>query len=230
MNSHYTYLLILGLSLLGPLALSFDKKVAFYSKWRNLFGALWLPALFYIIWDVWFTQMGIWQFNQRYIIEATMVYNLPLEEILFFFVVPFCCVFIYECIRCYFPNMTNTTFTSRFLQSIGVLLLILAIMYHNRYYTFFTSLFNVAAILMIFIFRSYCKGFNITAFLVSYLISLIPFLIVNGFLTALPVVIYNDEHNLQLRLTTIPVEDIFYGMLLIMLTVVGYERRRTQNL
>ena len=66
--------------------------------------------------------------------------------------------------------------------------------------------------------------FNVTAFLLAYLIILIPFLLVNGLLTAIPVVLYNDSENLGIRLYTIPVEDIFYGMLLIMMNVVGYER------
>ena len=81
--------------MLGPLALSFDKKVAFYTKWRPLLGAVWMPALFYIAWDTWFTHMGIWSFNQQYIIKETVLYNLPLEEILFFFRGPFLlCVYL----------------------------------------------------------------------------------------------------------------------------------------
>ena len=41
MNSHYTYFLILACSIAGPLALSFDKKVAFYTKWKySLAGIL----------------------------------------------------------------------------------------------------------------------------------------------------------------------------------------------
>lgn len=66
--------------------------------------------------------------------------------------------------------------------------------------------------------------FNVTAFLIAYLIILIPFLVVNGLLTAIPVVLYNDNENLGIRLYTIPIEDVFYGMLLIMMNVAGYER------
>ena len=36
MNAHYTYFLILACSVAGPLALSFDKKVGFYKKWKYL--------------------------------------------------------------------------------------------------------------------------------------------------------------------------------------------------
>jgi lycopene cyclase domain-containing protein len=51
--------------MLGPLALSFDKKVAFYKSWKFLFPAVILPALFYIVWDMYFTANGVWQFNPR---------------------------------------------------------------------------------------------------------------------------------------------------------------------
>ena len=59
--------------------------------------------------------------------------------------------------------------------------------------------------------------------MVSYAVMLIPFLIVNGFLTAIPVVLYNDAENLGIRIYTIPFEDVFYGMLLILLNVITYE-------
>ena len=65
------------------------------------------------------------------------------------------------------------------------------------------------------------------------MVILIPFLIVNGFLTAIPVVLYNDAENLNLRIYTIPFEDIFYGMLLVLMNIVIYEKlknRKTQKL
>ena len=106
MNTHYTYFVILAASLVGPLCLSFDKKVAFYKNWKYLFLAMILPALFYIIWDIYFTSKGVWSFNEDYI-SGIKIINLPIEEVLFFFIVPYCCVFIYECIRVYFPQLSG---------------------------------------------------------------------------------------------------------------------------
>jgi hypothetical protein len=48
-------------------------------------------------------------------------------------------------------------------------------------------------------------------------------LLVNGVLTAVPIVWYNDQHNLSLRIGTIPVEDTLYSMLLLLLTITLYE-------
>ena len=57
----------------------------------------------------------------------------------------------------------------------------------------------------------------------TYTVLLLPFFIVNGLLTGTslesPIVWYDNNENLGTRILTIPVEDIFYGMLLIMLNI-----------
>ena len=224
MNTHYTYFLILACSIAGPLVLSFDKKVAFYKKWKYVFAAMLLPALFYIVWDSVFTSINVWYFNKPYVLETTFIHNLPLEEILFFFIVPYCCTFIYECIRSYFPFLQTTKKSEAILFFLGVFLLIFSLFTTHLYYTFYTCIFLAAFIFLFFIFRKFFSSFNSAAFLVAYVIILIPFLIVNGFLTAIPVITYNNAENLATRIYTIPVEDIFYGMLLVMMNIVGYEK------
>ena len=229
MNSHYTYFLILLGSFAGPFALSFDKKVAFYKKWKAVFVAMLLPALFYIVWDMIFTNLEVWFFNKEFVVAKTFIYNLPLEEVLFFFIVPYCCTFIYECIRSYFPAIKTTKTSDNILFVLGLALLIFSIFTHHLYYTFYTSIFLSGFIFIFFIFRRYFPAFNTKTFLIAYLIILLPFLIVNGFLTAIPVITYNNAQNLAIRIFTIPVEDIFYGMLLVMMNIAGYEKilRRT---
>jgi len=224
MNSHFTYFLILGCTLVGPLLLSFDRKVAFYKKWKPLFLAMLIPAMIYIAWDIYFTSKGIWSFNEKYYVNALKVFNLPLEEILFFFVVPYCCVFIYECIRVYFPSIRNKKTGDRILMGLAISLLIVGFYFSGRHYTSWTFTFTGFFIALVYLLGNYFKKFNAAAFLISYVVILIPFLVVNGFLTAIPVVLYNDAENLGIRIYTIPFEDVFYGMLLVLMNIVIYEK------
>ncbi len=224
MNSHFTYFLILGCTLVGPILLSFDKKVTFYKKWKPLFLAMLVPAAIYIAWDIYFTSKGIWSFNEKYYVNALKIFSLPLEEILFFFIVPYCCVFIYECVRVYFPTISNKTIGSKVLIGLAVVLLIIGLYFSGRHYTSLTFIFTAIFIVLISSPGKYFKGFDATAFLISYAVILVPFLVVNGFLTAIPVVLYNNGENLGIRIYTIPFEDVFYGMLLVMMNIAFYEK------
>jgi lycopene cyclase domain-containing protein len=228
LNQHYAYFLILASSLAGPLALSFDKKVAFYKKWKYLFPAMIVPALIYVLWDIYFTGNGVWGFNETYITGIKLV-NLPIEEVLFFFIVPYNCVFIYECIRCYFPKWKDNKKADTILKLLGACLVITGIVFYDRHYTCWTFLLSAFFIGVIYTFRNYFKLFDAASFLISYCIILIPFLIVNGFLTAIPVVLYNDAENLGIRIYTIPFEDIFYGMLLVLMNIVIYEKLKNSH-
>ena len=217
MNTHYTYFIILAASIAGPLALSFDKKVGFYKQWKYLFPSMMIPAFLYIAWDIFFTSKSVWSFNENYI-TGLKLGNLPVEEVIFFFVVPYCCVFIYECIRCYFPTLKNRK-SAIALQSLAFALFIAGVVFYDKSYTSWTFILCALFIASVYSFRHFFNNFDSTYFL-------IPFLIVNGFLTALPVVLYNNEENLGIRIYTIPFEDCFYGMLLVMMNVAIFEKIR----
>ncbi len=157
--------------------------------------------------------------------------NLPVEEVLFFFIVPYCCMFIYACIRAYFPFLKEKKVPIFFLKALAVILLIAGAFYHEKYYTSWTFILNAVFIAVIYFFQKLFQEFLMHLLsLVSYAVCLIPFLIVNGFLTAIPVVIYNDAENLGIRIYTIPFEDTFYGMLLVFMNVVGYEKFKNRPL
>jgi lycopene cyclase domain-containing protein len=227
-NLHYTYLFILLAAVAGPLALSFDRKVAFHKKWKYLFPAMILPALFYIVWDIFFTAQEVWSFNEKYI-TGMKIAGLPLEEVLFFILVPYCCLFVYACVRVYFPHIKGKKGSDIFLKTLAVVLLIAAIRFHGKYYSSWTFLFTALFIVLVYACSKYFESFDAASFLLSYGIILLPFLIVNGLLTAIPVVIYNNRENLGIRIYTIPFEDVFYGLLLTMMVVCLYERRMNRK-
>ena len=217
------YLYINIFSVLGPLLLSFDKKVAFYKKWKAWLLATIPVALAFIIWDILFTKHGIWGFNPDYLIGINIV-NLPLEECLFFITIPYCCMFIHECNKAYFKKWIKKTPVN--ILNIFFLLLFITVGFLNidRLYTSITFLSSFVLLSYIF----YTKPYYIKTFYWTYFISLIPFLIVNGILTGTgikeEVVWYNSNHIQNIKIGTIPVEDSIYLFLLLLGITILYEK------
>jgi lycopene cyclase domain-containing protein len=112
-------------------------------------------------------------------------------------------------------------------SAISILLIVssvfMAVFFRNLSYTAFTFM---ALAVLVFVARFVLQVTWLPGFYVSYLILLLPFLIVNGLLTGTglqqPVVWYNPAQMLNIRILTIPIEDIFYGMDLILLNVMIY--------
>lgn len=203
-------------TIIGPLSLSFDKKVHFYTYFKSLFKAVLPISFLFIIWDIFFTSKKIWGFNPTYISKISVV-NLPIEEVLFFILVPFACLFIYEVLKSYFPNISTQKLTKPFsviFIGFGIILLILGL---GNWYTY--SAVTIGIILVIY-FGLYKKQPWFGWFVLSYLIALIPFLIVNGILTGAvtpsPIVWYSEKHIVGWRIITIPVEDLFYNLSLLL--------------
>lgn len=217
-DKHYTYLLLNIGTIIFPFLLSFDKKVAFYKKWPQLLLGIVITGAFFIAWDVAKTAYGVWSFNPEYLVGITII-NLPLEEWLFFITVPYGCVFIYECLKAYLPDVLAKP--SKYIAPVLIVfLLVVAAFNYHRAYTFVTAIFTALFLgVYIIVFKNRLQG----RFWMGYIVHLIPFFLVNGVLTALPVVIYNDAQNLGIRLYTIPVEDTFYSMLLLLMNVGIYE-------
>ena len=228
MDKNYTYLLINILTVFFPVILSFDKKVHFYKKWKFILPGLIISGLLYLVWDYIFTVQNVWSFNPMYILGINF-FNLPLEEILFFITVPFACIFIYECINTYFNPQINPKISKTISYVLIAFSAVLLFIYYDRLY----SLINFSTLVIILIFTLVKKiKLDMGKFYIAYLISLIPFYIVNGILTAIPIVLYNNTQNMGLRIGTIPFEDHFYAMSLILLNLIFFEhfRNRKQNI
>ena len=214
---------ILG-SITGPFLLSFDRKVAFYKYWKALFLAIIPVAIAFLFWDEYFTINTIWGFTPRYL-AGYYLGHLPVEEVSFFLIVPYACFFIHEVLQAYFPNFE----TYRLGQILGFAItlsgLVFGTLYMENWYT--ASACLCAAILTIglyFVKRVSWYG----QFAFSYLVVLVPFLIVNGILTGAvtdePVVWYSTDHIMGPRIYTIPVEDLFYNYAMLLPMTALYER------
>lgn len=220
------YLYLILFTVFFPLVLSFDSRVKFVRQWKYLGLPMLVVAAFFLLWDYFFTLWGIWGFNEEYLLGIQLA-NLPLEEILFFFVVPFACVFIYECMRYYVPK--------DYLQPIapylsGALVMVLPIIGSFHLHALYTSVTFLLAAFVVLLVQFILKVKWMGWFYLSYLVCLVPFLIVNGVLTSLPVVWYNDAHNLGIRIYTIPVDDTIYCLLLLLMNILGYEWMKSRKL
>jgi lycopene cyclase domain-containing protein len=213
----YLWLNVLAISL--PLIFSFYSPAPFYKKWKHLWVAILLPALIFILWDEYFTQLGVWGFNPRYL-SGVYVGSLPLEEILFFICIPYACVFTYYALSYLIKKDYFGPYQNHITITLAVILFILGIINITLWYTSVTFI-ALALYLVFLLYRN--KPDYLGRFYLSYLFILIPFFIINGILTGSfiedQVVWYNDAENLSIRMGTIPVEDTFYGMLLILMNV-----------
>lgn len=220
----FTYLFLMIFTLLGPMIMSFEKQIHFKKYWKITIKSILIPAIVFIIWDYIYTNWGVWSFNDVYI-TGFKILNLPIEEISFFFIVPFACIFIYETVHFVFKLNLSTKQNKLIHEFLAFALMLVGIYFYDRLYTSVTFIFTSLSIYYLNV-SKYQNTLH--KFTFAYLFCLIPFLIVNGILTFLPVVIYNNFENLQIRIISIPVEDVFYGYLLVVWSVIQYEEYKKQ--
>nr|WP_221452872.1 lycopene cyclase domain-containing protein [Mucilaginibacter sp. FT3.2] len=218
-------MLINLLTIFFPIVLSFDKKVHFYKSWKFIWPGMAITGLFFLFWDVLFTMKGVWSFNAVYILGINFL-ALPLEEILFFLTVPFACLFIYACLNFYIKWQIDIRLTGIISSLLVMLCMLLLLFYYNKIYTAIT--FGLLLVLIVAL--EYIIKVNwLNRFYIAYLVALVPFYIVNGILTAIPVVIYNNNQNMGKRLGTIPLEDHFYLMALLLMNIGFFEYFKARN-
>ena len=179
-----------------------------------------IPAVFFLIWDSIVTKAH-WHFNPDYVMGIT-IFNLPIEEILFFITVPFACLFTWEMIVrrtdkkvLLWINKLRQYFY--LLIPAGITIFIL-----GKHYTGLAVTFLGLAVLL-------DRILNINLILQRrfyfYLLLVLFFtLIFNGYLTWRPVVTYGAEYQLDFRIITIPIEDFIYGTALIFMNTSLYMR------
>ncbi|MDN5634977.1 MAG: lycopene beta-cyclase subunit alpha [Brevibacterium sp.] len=95
--SSFEYLLLMGACLLItlPLELLFSARV--YRRWKVLIGALIPIVLVFSLWDIVAISREHWAYNPKFV-TGVHLGNLPLEELVFFIVIPICALLSYEAV------------------------------------------------------------------------------------------------------------------------------------
>jgi lycopene cyclase domain-containing protein len=221
------YLILLIISIIFPFVLSFDRKVGFYKQWPVLFPSVLLTGILFGAIDIYFTKKGIWGFNPSYH-SGILIAKLPLEEWLFFAVIPYSSIFIHYVLLAYFPKTFLSDKISGIISLILIAISLLAVItnYKRSYTLVYFSVMIIVLLIAIF-----GKTHLINRFYLSFPVILIPFLIINGILTGSfitgEVVWYNNADITGIRIFTIPVEDFAYGfsLILIDLMLMNYFRK-----
>jgi lycopene cyclase domain-containing protein len=97
-TDRWQYLIVLGLCLAvtAPLEL-FSPGV--YRQPRRLLRAVAPAAVAFLVWDAIAIAAHMWTYNRRYVTGVGIGFQIPLEEVLFFVVIPLCALLTYNAVN-----------------------------------------------------------------------------------------------------------------------------------
>jgi len=219
----YTYLLINFFTVIVCFIFSFHHKIKFNRYFGAFLAASLIVGVVFVAWDAWFTKIGVWWFNDQYLLGIRFA-GLPLEELLFFICIPFACLFTYFCLDKFFKLDWKPLPEKIFVIISIIIALCIAFWFTDRIYTFITFLSTACSL---FILKFLLKVNWIGKVSFVYLLLMPGFLMVNGILTGTglesPIVNYNPEEFMGIRILTIPVEDTVYGYELILWNIFLFQ-------
>jgi lycopene cyclase domain-containing protein len=94
-----TYLLVLIACLAGTLLLEVFLGVRVYRRPLRLLLALLPTVVVFVAWDVAAIAAGHWHYDARQMTGVVLPGHLPLDELLFFLVIPTCAILGFEAVR-----------------------------------------------------------------------------------------------------------------------------------
>ena len=95
----YQYLLLMAACFLITLPLEFVFGARVWRRPRRLLAAMWFPVLAFTLWDLVAIARDHWTYNERYVTGIELPGNLPIEELVFFVVIPICGLLTFEAVR-----------------------------------------------------------------------------------------------------------------------------------
>lgn len=94
----YQYLLLMGACLVITLPLELVLRARVYRQPRRLVLALLPMLVVFLAWDVLGIVRGHWWYSERYTTGILLPLDVPVEEVVFFVVVPICALLTYEAV------------------------------------------------------------------------------------------------------------------------------------
>ena len=223
------YLILLLIAVVITLPLEFFGKLGIYRRYKDAIKAISLPFIIFIIWDILFSQTDLWNFSDKHTYSFRLL-GLPIEEILFFIVIPLAGLLTYNAV---------STLNSKFKINVSIIhskyfiVLYIAVglfVYKDRVNSMNlkvpTRIFPYYTLSILFVFIAFIvwvsksearKSFIKSAdFYYSIVICMMFMILFNGWLTMLddPTVTYRANAGPRIYFD-MPIEDIFYGFVLL---------------
>ncbi len=96
---HLGYLTMLSFCVVGTLPLELVLGVRVYRQWRRLLLTLAPVVVVFVLWDLAAVAAGHWSFDRHQVVGLVLPGGLPVEEVLFFLVVPTASLLALEAVR-----------------------------------------------------------------------------------------------------------------------------------
>ena len=220
----YTYILINFFTVIICFLASFDGRIQFNKLFGKFLVSSTIVAIPFIIWDIVFTAKGVWWFDLNYTLGFKIV-GLPIEEWLFFYCIPFSCVFTYYCFEKFYTLALANAFNNVIVFTSVIVLGVVGLLYYEKIYTLLTVIVTILTLCYLH-FIAQKEWIGKASFV--YLVLMPGFFAVNGILTGSlipsPVVNYNPDDFIGIRMGTIPVEDAVYGYSQFLLNIYFFKK------
>lgn len=95
----FTYLLVLAFIFLGSAWLEIALRTRVFRRWKRLLLSLSVPAAIFVVWDAWAIATGHWSIDPASTVGLNLFGILPIEELIFFLVVPTASILSLEAVR-----------------------------------------------------------------------------------------------------------------------------------
>jgi lycopene cyclase domain-containing protein len=95
---HWQYLIVLAGCLAITLPLEILRPGVYRQLWRTARAVLPVAAVF-VLWDEVAIGNHLWTYNPEYVTGVNIPFRMPIEEVLFFLVIPLCALLTYNAVN-----------------------------------------------------------------------------------------------------------------------------------
>ena len=98
MDDQYQYLLLMAACIAITLPLEFVLRARVYRRPARLLAALLPVVAIFLVWDIVGIVREHWWYSEKYTTGILFPFDVPLEELVFFVVIPICGLLTYEAV------------------------------------------------------------------------------------------------------------------------------------